>query len=321
MKAMVACAGLGERLRPLTTQLPKPACPLLDRPLVHFNLALLRQLGVDEVVVNTHQLPEEMESAARTGCEQLGQRLHVSPEPVLLGTGGGLKRAEAWLQGGTFVLINGKILCDVDLSAALAAHRAAGAAATLVVVDLPPNEGYRPVRVGADGRLLYVPGFEPSEPSGDPYLFTGIHLLEPAIFEHLPPVTDRATGNFEHGYRGLLAAGATLLAHRTTGAFHDPSTLPRYLRANLDAASGRFPLRRFEALGLEPIAGGRSYISAGAAVEGEVVESVIGRGVHVPAGSSVRRSVVWANTRLADGEQLESCIAAGELRVPVMERT
>jgi mannose-1-phosphate guanylyltransferase len=314
---MVACAGLGERLRPMTSLLPKPACPLLDRPLVHFNLALLGQLGVDEVVVNTHQLPEAMAAAARSGCDQLGQRLHLSFEPVLLGTGGGLKRAEPWLQGGTFVLINGKIVCDVDLEAALADHRRTGATATLVVVPLPPNEGYRSVRIAEDGRLLHVPGFESSDPGGEPFLFTGIHFLEPAIFDHLPPVNDQPYGLFEHGYRGLMEAGARIMAHRTNGAFHDPSTLPRYLRANLDAASGALSLRRFAALGLEPLQPGCGYLAAGARVEGEVRESVIGSGAHVPAGARVHRSVVWANTRLGDHEQLDGCIAAGSLRIPV----
>src|SRR5258708_4239786 len=115
---MVACAGLGERLLPLTSLLPKPACPVLDRPLVHFNLALLQQVGVDEVIVNTHQLPEAMADAARRGCEALGLQLQLSHEPVLLGTGGGLKQAEQWLGEDTFLLLNGKILFDVDLAAA-----------------------------------------------------------------------------------------------------------------------------------------------------------------------------------------------------------
>jgi mannose-1-phosphate guanylyltransferase len=316
---MVACAGLGERMFPLTTLLPKPACPLLDRPLVDFNLALLRGVGVEEVVVNTHQLPEAMEAAARAGCEGLGQSLYVSREPVLLGTGGGLKRVEARLRDGTFVLINGKILCDVDLQAALSAHRRAAAAATLVVVDLPPGQRYRPVHASADGRLLYVPGFEPAAPEGRPFLFTGIHLLEPAIFAHLPPVTDRAYGIFEHGYRGLMAAGSTIAVHQTSGSFHDPSTPARYLRANLDAASGHFPLHRFERLGIGSLPGDGNCFGEGATIEGEVHQSVIGHAARVPSGASVTRSVLWANTQLAENERLDHCIAAGAIRLQIPE--
>jgi mannose-1-phosphate guanylyltransferase len=317
MQAMVACAGLGERLHPLTTILPKPACPVLDRPLVHYNLALLRGIGVDEVVVNTHALPAAMESAARSGCAELGLQLHLSHEPLLLGTGGGLKRAEQWLGDDTFVLLNGKILCDADLSGALEAHRREAAAATLLVVDLPPNEGYRPVYAGDDDRLLYIPGAEPATPKGSPFLFSGIHLLEPEIFAHLPTVTDRPYGIFEHGYRGLMGAGAKVRVHRLTGAFHDPSTPRRYLRANLDAASGRFPLERFAMLGLAPARPDGNFVGEGTRVMGEVRESVIAHGVHVPAGARLERSVIWPNTRLGENERIENCIAAGNLRVVV----
>jgi mannose-1-phosphate guanylyltransferase len=315
MRAMVACAGLGERLHPLTTLLPKPACPVLDRPLLHYNLALLRGLGVDEAVVNTHQLPEAMEAAARSGCAELGLGLHVSYEPVLLGTGGGLKRAQRWLGDDTFVLVNGKILCDADLSGALEAHRRDAAAATIVVVDLPPNEGYRPVYAGDDDRLLYVPGAEPTTPLGHAFLFTGIHLIEPAIFDHLPEVTDRPYGIFETGYRGLMDAGARVRVHRMTAAFHDPSTPRRYLRANLDAASGRFPLERFAMLGLPTPRPDGNFLGEGASALGDVRESVIAPGVQVPAGAVVHRSVVWPNTRLAESERIEDCIAVGNLRV------
>jgi mannose-1-phosphate guanylyltransferase len=317
MKAMVACAGLGERLRPLTDLRPKPACPVLDRPLVHFNLALLPPVGVDQVVVNTHQLPEVMGTAAQQGCERLGLGLTLSHEPILLGTGGGLKQVESFLGDETFLLLNGKILFDVDLRPALAAHRQARAAATLVVVDLPPNEGYRPVYVGTDGRLLYVPGFEPAARTGRRFLFTGIHILEPAIFRYLPPVAGVPYGIFEHGYRGLMAQGATVLAHVESGAFHDPSTPARYLRANLDAASGRFPLARFSDLGLKPLHPGVGYLAENATVEGEVVESVIGAGVHVPASARVRHSVLWSNTQLGADEHLERSIGAGTLRLQV----
>jgi len=314
---MVACAGLGERLLPLSTMLPKPAFPLLDHPLVDFNLALLAQAGVESVVVNTHHLADAMAGAASDGCLDLGLGLQLSHEPVLLGTGGGLKRVEAWLRGGTFLLVNGKILFDVDLGAALEAHRRAGAVATLVVTDLPAGEGYRPVYATAGGRLAHVPGFEPEAPSGTPYLFTGIHVLEAEIFRHLPSVEDRAYGIFEHGYRGLVDAGGKVIVHRDGGAFHDPSTLSRYLRANLDAAAGRFPLARFARLGLEALTPEVGYLAPGAEVHGEVHESVIGPGAVVPQGAQVVRSVVWPGTRIAAGERLEGGIAAGEIRLAI----
>ncbi len=305
LSGMVLCAGLGTRLRPLTNVLPKPACPVLHQPLVAYNLALLKGAGVTRAVINTHHLAEPMARAARQAAAGLGLELAVSHEPTLLGTGGGLKAAEAWLKGDTFLLLNGDFLYDVDLDRALAAHRAAGAAATLVVQPMPPGGDYRPLHADAGGRLAVLPGAAP--PAGAlPWHFTGVHLLEPAIFEGLEL---RPSGLFETGYRSLLARGLRVRVHVDAGRWLDLGEPRHYLAANLDAAFGRFPLGRFSALGRA------RPVSTEARIEGQADESVIGAGARIPLGARVRRSVVLPGTELVD-EALDGVIAAGELRIP-----
>src|SRR5438132_9370186 len=133
MKAMVLCAGFGTRLRPLTDKVPKPLVPVCGLPLLQYNFALLKGAGVTEVVINTHHLGAEMEKGARELASAIGLSLEVSREEKhILGTGGGVRRAAHLLGQGTFFLLNGDMLFDVDLAAALAAHRAQGAAATMV---------------------------------------------------------------------------------------------------------------------------------------------------------------------------------------------
>ena len=130
MRAMVLCAGFGTRLRPLTDKIPKPLVPLCGLPLLRYNFALLKNAGVEEIVVNTHHLGAEMEKGARAIAAELGLGLQVSrEEKQILGTGGGVRRAEKLLGDGTFFLLNGDMIFDVDLGAALAAHRKAGAIA------------------------------------------------------------------------------------------------------------------------------------------------------------------------------------------------
>src|SRR5438132_12975355 len=105
MKAMVLCAGFGTRLRPLTDKLPKPLVPLCGVPLLRFNLALLKNAGVKEVVINTHHLGAEMEKGARAIAADLALGVQVSREDKhILGTGGGVRRAQAMLGNGTFFL-------------------------------------------------------------------------------------------------------------------------------------------------------------------------------------------------------------------------
>jgi mannose-1-phosphate guanylyltransferase len=134
IKAMVLCAGFGTRLRPLTDKLPKPLVPLCGLPLLRYNFALLKNAGVRDLAINTHHLAAEMEKGAREIAAQLSLGIQVSREDKhILGTGGGVRRAQAMLGAGTFFLLNGDMLFDVDLVAALAAHRAARAVATMVL--------------------------------------------------------------------------------------------------------------------------------------------------------------------------------------------
>jgi mannose-1-phosphate guanylyltransferase len=307
MRAMVFCAGLGTRLKPLTDRLPKPACPLLDRPLCWYDLALLAGAGVRDVVVNTHPLPQQMAEAARAGGVKLGLSIEISHEPELLDTGGGLKRAQPLLGNETFLLLNGDIVFDVDLPAAIAAHRQAGAAATMVVRRMPPGAPYRPVHVDGASRVVRIAGDAPRPPGTSPWLFTGVHVLEPEIFAQLP---EGRSGLHEAGYGPWLRAGAKILAHVDEGVWSDIGTPARYLEANLGLLSGAFPAKRFAALGAF-----EGYVGENSRVDGEAIDSVIGAGAVVPAGASVHRSVVWPGTVLRAGERLEDVVAAGELRV------
>src|SRR5438045_3544442 len=102
MRAMVLCAGLGTRLRPLASELPKPLVPVLDRPLVGYTLAHLARAGVTEVVANAHHLPELLERGFVAEAGLHGLRATVLREPVLLGTGGGIRNALGVLGGEPF---------------------------------------------------------------------------------------------------------------------------------------------------------------------------------------------------------------------------
>src|SRR3984957_7440921 len=223
MKAMVFCAGLSTRLRPLSELWPKPACTVLNRPLIAFNFALLRGIGVGEVAVNTHHLADRMASTAKAEAQALGLGLKLSHESTLLGHGGGLKALEAWLGGGTFALLNGDFIFDLDLARVMEAHRGSGAAATLVVQ--PPLPGYRPLHALPDGRVAFLPGEAPP-PGAVPWHFTGVHVVEPAIFEGL---VSEPSGIFETGYRALLGRRALVRVHEDRGIWRDIQNPESYL--------------------------------------------------------------------------------------------
>src|SRR5258708_4450846 len=126
MKAMVLCAGFGTRLRPLTDKVPKPLVPLCGVALLRYNFALLKNAGVRDIVVNTHHLAAEMEKGAHEIAAALELSLEISREEKhILGTGGGVRRAQALIGEGTLFLLNGDMPSHVDLAAPRAPHRPA----------------------------------------------------------------------------------------------------------------------------------------------------------------------------------------------------
>ncbi len=181
LAGMVLCAGLGTRLRPLTAQVPKPAVPVCGVPLVRWSLALLAGAGVRRAVVNVHHLPEAMAAAAAEAAAALGLALTLSREPVIAGTGGALREARAALDGASeILLVNGDVLFDLDLGAALAAHRASGALATMVLLPMPAGARYAAVEVDAGGAVRRIAGaFGPGGAGLSPWHFSGVHVLSP----------------------------------------------------------------------------------------------------------------------------------------------
>lgn len=336
---MVLCAGLGTRLRPLTERLPKPAVPVGGVPLIRYTLALLRGAGVRRAVVNVHHLPEIMERAARSAAASLGLELDVSREPIIAGTGGALREARALLDGAeTLLLVNGDVLFDVDLGGAVAAHRAGGGLATMVLLPMPSGARYAAVEVDAGGAVRRIAGsFGPGGTQLVPLHFSGVHVLSPALLERLQSAPFECDVN-RHVYPPLMAGGH-VRSHLVDGYWNDLGAPDRYVAAHLDLLAGRIPLARFAGVdpfdGCEDRGGGvrvapgvridPSAVVAGPALlgEGTVIEAgacvgpgaVIGAGCRVASGAVVHDAVLWDGTRLGAGELVERAIAAGSTRL------
>jgi mannose-1-phosphate guanylyltransferase len=338
LTAMVLCAGLGTRLRPLTDRVPKPAAPLLGVPLVAWTLALLRNAGVRRAVVNTHHLPGEMAAAAGAACARLGIDLRLSHEPVIAGTGGALREARALLQGaGTLVVVNGDVLFDLDLPGALEAHWRSRALATMVLLAMPEGARYNAVQRDEGGAVRRIGEDGPGGEGLSPWHFSGVHVLSPALLDHLPAAPFAPDVN--HAIYPPLMASGRIRGHAAAGYWNDLGTPARYLEAVGDVLGGRVPLARFA--GAEPLsdaaeiapgvrAGPGAAVEPGARVHGPCFlgagarvaagaevgpGTVIDAGVTIQAGATVRQAVVWSGTRVEPGEVLEGIIAAGGERV------
>lgn len=295
MRAMILAAGYGTRLWPLTLDRAKPALPFMGRPLVGYVAEYLARFGCDEIIVNLHHRPESVRTALGDGHD-FGVKLSYIEEPQILGTSGAIDNARAFLEGDTFIVINGKIATDIDLKDALETHRRERALATLILRPNAKRERYSMVEV--EGNLIKSfsgspsPAFAPSGIKHDvaPLMFTGLQILEPRIFDYIP------RGVFSHTvtdvYLPAMARGERIAAHTGGGFWHELSTIQRYLDTSLSL---------MEREGRDVQVGAGSFIEVGA----EVREAILWENVRIEAGARVRRAILGAGVQVRRGEVME----------------
>ena len=241
MKAMILAAGLGTRLRPLTNDRPKALVELAGRTLLEITLVRLRAAGVTEVIVNMHHYADLIQDFLRS--HDFGMRIEISPEHVLLDTGGGLKNA-AWFfhDGEPFILHNVDILTNIDLAAMLHYHREENALAVLATQDRPTS---RPLlfddhfnlcgRIVGDGEPELVRSME----SPVPLAFNGIHVISPRIFDLM---SEEGVFSIISTYLRLAAQGQVIAAFRADKYYWRDLGRPQHLdQAVNDITAGFYP--------------------------------------------------------------------------------
>ncbi|HEX4484298.1 MAG TPA: nucleotidyltransferase family protein, partial [Solirubrobacteraceae bacterium] len=184
MQAVILVGGEGTRLRPLTSTVPKPVVPLVDRPFISFMLEWLKAHGIDDVIMSCGFLATSVRNVLGDGSE-LGIRLRFVEEPDPRGTAGALKYAESLLDE-RFLMLNGDVLTDIDLSAQIAQHEATGATATLALVPVADPTNYGLVHVN-DDRSVRDFLEKPSPDAIDTNMISaGAYVLERSILDLVP---------------------------------------------------------------------------------------------------------------------------------------
>ena len=183
-KAMILAAGLGTRLQPVTESTPKPLVPVLNIPNLVHNIHLLKNFGVESIIINTYHLPEQLERYLGNGT-RWGVKISYSRETKLLGTGGGVKKAERFFEGEPFVLMNCDFVAQLDLRRMAEQHLSRKALATMVLFsDDSRQRFYSEVGVDETGHLCALPSFSSQKPKRTG-IFTGIHFLDPSLLAFL----------------------------------------------------------------------------------------------------------------------------------------
>jgi NDP-sugar pyrophosphorylase family protein len=308
VNVMLLAAGRSTRLGALGLAAPKPLVPVCGYPAIRFGLHAAARAGARRAVVNVFHRGDLVQAVlgARVVGPSSAIDITYSVETDLLGTGGGLAKARPLFEAGPLLLMNAKVVADLDLTALLAAHGPGGAVATMLLRDDPEARRWGAIGVDASGRVVSIlEARSPRPPQGavTERMFTGVHVLEPALLDRLQPVVSDV---IRDAYMPALLAGETIAAVTHVGYFAEHSTPERYLAGNLALLRQPGLLREPPGplVGVDPGASidarariiAPCRIDAGAVVEADATvgpEAVVGAGARVAVGARVERAVVW----------------------------
>ena len=229
MKAFVLAAGLGTRLRPLTSTYAKPALPLGHKPMLQRVLERLVDAGIEDIRVNAHHLPETIEKVLEDSSH-LGASLSVQFESELLGTGGALLESRDWISQEPVLIVNGDAISDVSFADLIAKHLQADCLATMALRIPVADERFGPVEVDRNSKVVRILEDGPAVSGTQVRMFCGIHILEPQFLELLEPSGFSCV--VRRGYLEALRQGAAIESYLHEGFFADAGTPSSFLDAH-----------------------------------------------------------------------------------------
>ncbi len=311
--------GEGTRLRPLTSNQPKPMLPLANRPMMEHVIRLLKEHGFDDIVVTLAFMPHAIRTYFGDGSE-FGVKLSYATEESPLGTAGSVRNAKDKLDE-PFLVISGDVLTDIDLSAIVAFHSERGALATLGLKAMDNPLDFGIVIITEDGtieRFLEKPTW--GQVFSDT-VNTGIYVLQPEVFDYVP---EGKVDWSEDVFPALLAAGKPLYGFVAEGYWEDVGTLDAYVDAHHDVLDGKVVIdvpgfRLSEGVWL----GEGAEVDPGAKLDGPVLigdycrveegarlaqYTVLGSNVRVGAHAYLERSIVHDNGYVGPSTRLRGTV-------------
>jgi len=335
-QAVILVGGEGTRLRPVTTRVPKPVAPVVERPFVAYILENLVRHGVSRAIFSSGYLAAVIEAEIGDGSGY-GIAVDYVVEDEPLGTAGAIANCDERLDSGPFFVFNGDVLSDVDLSALAGLHADRGGMGTVFLTPVADPRRYGLVELRADGSVASFVE-KPGEYEGTALINAGVYVLEHEVLELIPR---RRLYSIERGVFPQLARAGSLYGYVDHGYWRDIGTPESYLQAHFDILErtvvtsvgdelGDAYLRVASTATVDPSArvvppcyvadgarieagarvGPLAVVGAGAVVaEGATVnESVLQAGVHVGAHAEVARSILVRGSRVGAGAQLHAAV-------------
>ena len=312
VKAVVLVGGEGTRLRPLTFSTPKQMLPVAGRPVIERVVEHLAGHGVDEVVLSLGYRPDAFLAAYPDGrCGDV--KLHYAVESFPLDTAGaiGFAAREAGIGDETFVVVNGDVLTDIDLTALIEFHRERGGEGTIALTPVDDPSRFGVVPVDSNGRVEAFIEKPPAAEAPTNMINAGIYVLEPSFLERVP---GGRRVSVEREVFPLLVEARTLYALGSDALWTDMGTPAKYLEANLSWAQRERRLADGEHAGHPGATIANSVLHDDVRIEegAEVHDAVVLEGGYVRSGAVVRSSVLGRNVVVGLGAVVEALSVLGD---------
>jgi NDP-sugar pyrophosphorylase family protein len=320
MKAILLAGGKGTRLRPLTIHTPKPIVPIFNRPFLHYQIDLLKQVPeIDEVILSLNYQPRRIEEIFGDGSE-LGIKIRYVVEPAPLGTAGAIKYAGDNLTE-SVVVFNGDVLTQIDLAAVIRLHRERQARATIVLTPVDNPTAYGLVETDPDGNILrFLEKPKPEEITTN-NINAGIYVLEPDTFDRIP---SEVSWSIERSYfPSLVERHETFVAYIYNGYWIDIGTPEKYVQVHRDIMDGRYAAPPFAGMSQQTWIAPDARVEDGATIEGPCFVddgvlikagarvgpySVLGRQTQVDEEAVVDGAIIWPNCRVGRDASVRQAI-------------
>ena len=318
MKAIILIGGEATRLRPLTCNIPKAMVPVLNTPFLEHVIGHLSQHQVKEIILALSHSQEFIQSYFGDGS-QFGVRLNYTIEDTPLGTAGAVKNAEKYLDE-TFLVLNGDIFTDLDITAMIQLHRDRKAEVTIALTPVDDPTSYGLVETNAQSRITrFLEKPKPSEITTN-LINAGTYILEADVLTHIPP---QVNFSFERElFPLLLGRGELVFAYPSPAYWIDIGTPEKYLQLHRDLLSGKSSRHTPPT---ERLVGKQSQIHPTARIKGPVVIGdnctigqqvklsgpvVIGSGGTIQSGAIIEDSVIWHNVEIGQRAVVRNSIIA-----------
>ncbi len=328
LTAMVLAAGVGSRLDPLTRQFPKPMVPFGNRPVMEHLVNLVKRHGFTRTVSNVHYLPDKVTRYFGDGAA-LGIEMHFVHERELTGDAGGVRACRSFLQDGTFIVVMGDLITDLDLTYVVKQHKDKGALATVALKQVIDVERFGVAVLDRDGRIQGFQEKPAREEALSNLVSAGVYVFEPEIFQYLPEAGPVGFGR--NIFPMLVQKGLPIFGVEVWGYWSDIGTISQYRTSTADALNGMIDLEILGEQIPQGWLGEKSTISEQTQITGPILVgrnsrisdsvringyAVIGDNCIIEPGAELQDAIIWSGSVIGANSMIRNSVIGADCLLP-----